>query len=779
MTATTFLAHRRAVSAVASIGLAITLVSPAGAQNRKHPNYFQDDFPFQGACISAKFPDHNIAYKGLAIRVGHGASMLFDEELVRMAAGWTGGYITGHGVVYDGNHGVHPQIDGDQKFGTASIPGWADADAGFVDNRPEKPYGPLPDNQAKWNGLYVHGMEVVLSYTIQGVDIYEQPGSTEADGEIGFVRTFKIDGRVSKPLLLNIAEVPDARVEIVDKSASLIAGDQITKVAVIGAADDARLEVRDEQVLLEIPPGRESKPFKVVIWSGNPSNQSKFAKLSAGDPEMVDFKKGGPQRWTESVTVKGELATSKTPDDAFETDSITTPSKNPWNRRVRLGGMAFFSDGKRAALSTHEGDIWIVSGIDDKLDHLTWTRFASGMYETLGLAIVDDVIYTSGRDQITRYHDLNGDGEADFYECFNNQYVSSQGFHEFVFDLQTDAAGNFYFAKAGPVRAGGPGFGDRDGKTPGNGEITSFSGTLMKVSKDGKKLEIIATGFRAPNGIGVRPDGQVTTSDNEGTWVPTTPINWIQHGGFYGVTHQDDDRRTGPLKDFYPPLCWLAKDYDNSGGGQIWIHDSEMGPLDGRLLHMSYGQSSLYLVMMEPVGHDRIAMQGGVVKIPVKFDSSAMRARINPRDKQLYIAGLREWQSNAAHETGFDRIRYTGKKWHSANSLKVVHGGVEIGFSQPLSKDSAEDLQNWSGKRWNYHRTSTYGSPEFLVNQPEKQGREPIEIISAKLAADGKTVTLQIKDFKPVMQETIRYLLDAADGELLDQEIMHTVHVIP
>jgi hypothetical protein len=35
---------------------------------------------------------------------------------------------------------------------------------------------------------------------------------------------------------------------------------------------------------------------------------------------------------------------------------------------VRFGGFDFFSDGKRAAFCTHDGDIWIVSGIDEKLD---------------------------------------------------------------------------------------------------------------------------------------------------------------------------------------------------------------------------------------------------------------------------------------------------------------------------------------------------------------------------------------------------------------------------
>jgi len=380
------------------------------------------------------------------------------------------------------------------------------------------------------------------------------------------------------------------------------------------------------------------------------------------------------------------------------------------------------------------------------------------------------VIYTSGRDQVTRYHDINKDGEADFYENFNNQITSSTGFHEFVFDLHTDKAGNFYFAKAGPVRGGGNGFGGGGG----NGEITEHAGSLLKLSKDGKRLEVFATGFRAPNGIGVGPNGEVTTGDNEGTWVPACPINWVEQGGFYGVETLAHDISTSKFKQ---PLCWLSKnDADNSGGGQVWVTSKKWGPLKGELLHMSYGKCAIYHVLKEKVGDQ---MQGGVVKIPVKFTSSAMRARFHPIDGQLYVAGLQGWQTSAAKITGLDRIRYTGKPVYGVNGMNVTKTGVKLQFSQPLDEASANDVQNWSGKRWNYNRTENYGSPELSVENPKKSGRDDLDITKATLQPDGKTVLLEIADFKPVMQQNLNFDIKAKDGTPIKQSVQHTVNVIP
>ncbi|MGY8675867.1 MAG: DUF6797 domain-containing protein, partial [Verrucomicrobiia bacterium] len=95
-------------------------------------------------------------------------------------------------------------------------------------------------------------------------------------------------------------------------------------------------------------------------------------------------------------------------------------------------------------------------------------------------------------------------------------------------------------------------------------------------------------------------------------------------------------------------------------------------------------------------------MQGGVVKIPVRFSSSAMRLRFNPVDGQLYNAGLKGWQSNAIQPAGFDRIRYTGAKVFSVKGLKVDKRGVHLTFTQALDRESAEDLETYAAQRWNY-----------------------------------------------------------------------------
>jgi hypothetical protein len=540
----------------------------------------------------------------------------------------------------------------------------------------------------------------------------------------------------------------------------------VTAAAIVGSST-ARLKANNYRIVMRVEPSTSIITLKLVLWSGAADELPKFSSLLGGNPEIAEFRRGGPLHWPQTVTTNGVLAVSKTPDGTYILDQVTPPIENPWKRRVRFGGMDFFSDGKRAAICTWEGDIWIVSGIDETLQHLTWKRFASGMYETLGLKIVNDAIYTTGRDQVTRHHDLNGDGEADFYENFNNEITSTEFNHEYVFDLQTDANGDFYFSKAGPWRSGGRGF----------YRVAAHSGTILKLPKDGSKLEIFATGLRTPNGISVGPHGEVTCGDNEGTWVPATPINWIKRGDYCGVINT---AHRAPVPEFHPPLCWLshngAEQFDNSAGGQVWVASTNWGPFNGELLHLSYGKCRMFLVMKEEVNG---VMQGGVVRWPLKFTSSAMRARFNPRDGQLYVCGLGGWQCDSPVEGGFDRVRYSGKPVYSVCGLNVTHTGVRLTFTQPLDATNAWNVQNYSVKRWNYERAEHYGSPEFSVVSPTKQGKDNVDVLAVRLSTDGKTLDLDLADVRPVMQQRILYKLVARDGTPIEQEIQHTINVVP
>src|SRR5262249_53435813 len=153
----------------------------------------------------------------------------------------------------------------------------------------------------------------------------------------------------------------------------------------------------------------------------------------------------------------------------FAVDTIEPPFENPWKALLFFGGHDFTPDGS-ALLCTMEGDVWRVEGLDDRLDQVRWRRIASGPHQAPGLGVVDGVPHVLGRDQITRLHDLNGDGETDYYECMSNAYRTSPAGHDFTCGLQRDAEGRFY--------------------------TVSGKQGLLRISADGRSVEVLATGFR-------------------------------------------------------------------------------------------------------------------------------------------------------------------------------------------------------------------------------------------------------------------------------------------
>jgi hypothetical protein len=231
---------------------------------------------------------------------------------------------------------------------------------------------------------------------------------------------------------------------------------------------------------------------------------------------------------------------------------------------------------------------------------------------------------------------------------------------------------------------------------------------------------------------------------------------------------------TPPPTDYEKPFLWLPMNMDNSSGGEAWATD-KWGPLSGHLVHLSYGMSSLFNVMHESVDG---TWQAAAVKFPLTFDSSCMRGRFNPKDGQLYIAGLKGWQTNAKTEGAFQRVRFTGKPVKMPVEFHAAKNGLFITFASPLDAKVASDDGNWSVEQWNYKWTGNYGSPEFSVADPNKTQHDEVEVKAVKVSSDGKTVWLQIDNLVPVMQMKIKCNIKDADGKDLSWEIYNTINKV-
>ena len=171
-------------------------------------------------------------------------------------------------------------------------------------------------------------------------------------------------------------------------------------------------------------------------------------------------------------------------------------------------------------------------------------------------------------------------------------------------------------------------------------------------------------------------------------------------------------------------------------------------------------------------------VQGGVVQFPLAFNSGIMRGRFSPHDGQLYISGMRGWQTSAPKTAGLQRIRYTGKPVHMPRRLKVRPGTIQITFTSELDRATAEDIDNYNIQHWNYNWSKNYGSPEFFVSNAKKKGREDLEIDDVKLLDDNKTLVLEVDEMQPVMQMEIGYKIKAADGSPVIGPIYNTVNVL-
>lgn len=447
-----------------------------------------------------------------------------------------------------------------------------------------------------------------------------------------------------------------------------------------------------------------------------------------------------PLQWPQMLETRGRLGTGS----PYAVDTIGIPFENPWRALMFFTGHAFLNDGT-ALLCTMQGDVWKLTGLATGLEHVQWRRFASGLSHALGIVIAEGKIYVVGRDQITQLQDLNGDGEADFYECISNAYATSPAGHDFICGLERDCDGNFYTA--------------------------SGNQGLIRISADGRDVKVLATGFRNPDGLGLLPDGSITVPCSEGEWTAASMVCLVRPGQKSADGSPPHFGYPGPKNGRPPelPFAYLPRGIDNSSGAQAVVISKRWGPLEGQIIHTSNGTATHMLLLRDEVEGQA---QGAAVPLAGDFSSTVHRAGFNPHDGQLYVTGMGGWGGYNVQDGSFDRVRYTGARVQLPCGFHVHQNGILVRFTSPVDPKVAAQAERQFAQAWNYRYGAAYGSPEFSPRHRGIPGHDPQAITSVHVLPGEREIFLEIPDLQPV--NLLHLHLQVDDG--LPHDMFVTVH---
>ncbi|MGJ8723356.1 MAG: DUF6797 domain-containing protein [Roseibacillus sp.] len=438
---------------------------------------------------------------------------------------------------------------------------------------------------------------------------------------------------------------------------------------------------------------------------------------------LSQFTKGGQSAWPETVTTQTLMGKAKE-GASYVVDTLEVPYENPYRSVMQLSGIAFGPD-ETIYVSTVIGEIWSVKESPKQSGELTWKRFASGLNSPMGLHADEDGLFALDRGQIYRFHDLNDNGEADYYESYANDFGGFDKSHTHTFGLHRTADGSFHFTQK---------------------EL------IMRTSPEGVTSEV-GYGMRNAMGIGGSADF-FWIGPQEGTWTPASTIVEVEEGRHYGVPHGSDPQ---PIS---APLCFIPRGIDNSVGGFVEITSDRWGPFEGSHVGLSFGACSHYLVLRDAQGPKP---QAATVPLEGEFLAGVIRGAFRESDGQLYVVGLDGWGDYSQQDGCLQRVRYLDAVVRKPSSFQVFENGLQVDFPMALDREAVAEVSNYLAQTWEYVYSKGYGSPEFSAKSDEV-GHDLLSITSVHALEDGRSIFVEIPELNPTMVLYLRMHLKDAQG---------------
>ncbi len=391
---------------------------------------------------------------------------------------------------------------------------------------------------------------------------------------------------------------------------------------------------------------------------------------------------------------------------------------------LEVGGMAF-TDDDRLAVCTRRGEVWLINDpYMQRTNTPTFTRFASGLHEALGLATWKGTLYTTQRAELTKLTDTNGDDRADLYETIYSWPLSGN-YHEYSYGPLFLPNGDMLIT----LNLAWIGYGE---------SLTKWRGWMLKITQDGE-MTPIATGLRSPAGFGFNTEGDVFYAENQGDWIASGRITHLESGDFAGnpagLNWSSDPASPLKLKREYIPdsvglMHEFAKSVSSLKVPTVWFPhtimgistsfiladttDGKFGPFNGQLFVGDQGHSKVMRVFLEKVNDE---YQGACFPFREGFASGVLRSAWG-QDGSLFVGMTsRGWSSTGKDNFGLQKLSWTGKMPFEIKTMQAKSNGFELEFTMPVNATQASNPSNYNmtGFIYSYHRS--YGSP--IINQQD------------------------------------------------------------
>lgn len=466
-----------------------------------------------------------------------------------------------------------------------------------------------------------------------------------------------------------------------------------------------------------------------------------------------------------------EILTAHTP-----AHSRSTEWKPAEGIPLEVSGMEWLNE-DRLAVCIRKGEVWILEGVLAKnKDDIKYHLFASGLHEPLGLLKDGDDLLVCQRGEVTRLRDKDGDNIADSYLTECDGWNVSGNYHAYAYGPQKDGQGSLWVT----LNVG-------MGKLANNS--VGWRGWGGIVGEDGR-FAPKSLGMRSPCGLGVNRDGDVFFSDQQGTWIPTTPIHHLREGVFYGnqesagtlelpeapftmtmpEPNQLYPQALKSSKRFVPPAVWLP--YNKMGRSATDMErieaEGKFGPFDGQFLVGEFTNAAISRLFLEKI---KGQYQGACFPFLDRFPSAVFRLRF-ASDGSLFV-GLtnRGWSSLGSKAYGLVRVRGTGETPFAIRQMRAKPDGFELEFTKRLSTENLDNAFNMSS--YTYEYSSRYGGPEIDIQSHT--------ISSVELSDDKKTVRLVVNSLRPLYIHELQCNgIHSIDGEpLTHPNAYYTLNKIP